>query len=122
MQPLPNDMDVLREQVHTLKERLAELVADFKHFSDEMKQYRHDTRSEHQKIIVDYERLNQELTFLNREFDKVQTALSIVSSRLETLDRTKAAVIGGSVVARWIWATFFAILLAAIAWALGKYG
>lgn len=115
-------MDVLREQVHALKERLAELVADFKHFSDEMSQYRHSARTEQQKLVVDYERINQELVFLSREFDKVQVALSVVSSRVEILDRNKASVIGGGIVVRWIWATIFAILVAVLAWALGRYG
>jgi len=113
-------MDVLREQVHTLRDRLNELIADFKHFSDEMKDYRHGVRTEQQRVYIDIERLSQEWTFIEREVKKVQESLSAVIVRVDQLDRQKEKLFGGASVISWIWGVFFAILLAGLAWFLGK--
>lgn len=114
-------MDVLREQVHTLKERLAELVADFKRFSDEMKTYRHEMRTENQRIYIDIERLSQEWGHIEKDLKHVQDSIVTIVLRIDALDRQKFQVQGGVTIAKFLWGGVGAILLLVIDFAIRKF-
>lgn len=113
-------MDVLREQVHTLKERFSELTADFKRFADEMKDYRHSVRAEYQRVEISIERLSQEVIYLEKEMKQVHESISAIVSRIDVLDRQKFQVQGGIRVVHWIWGGVAALILLAADAAIRK--
>lgn len=115
-------MTEVGQHYQNLRDRLNELVADYKKLVDEFKDYRHDIRNQLHLIGLEVERIQVDRQVRGDDVAALKNMVNALVARVDVIERQRDTVRGGAFVVRWFWGGISVILAAGISWLIGHYG